>query len=145
MCSKGWFKQNCFRSRCWPNVGGYPPIPLTFFWKRDFPLRGCWGALLGKPSNTMYLTEKIRQEVFDGYPTMHLIPWSYFFAVLTARRCNMILSLASTNPKIKPGQVSFWTPKCLLYVSSVCLLLAFQQGGSGQEVDRWFFPTFFEV
>ena len=21
MCSTGWFKQNCFRSQCWPNVG----------------------------------------------------------------------------------------------------------------------------
>ena len=22
MCSTGWFKLNCFRSQCWPNVGG---------------------------------------------------------------------------------------------------------------------------
>ena len=22
MCSTGWFKKNCFRSQCWPNVGG---------------------------------------------------------------------------------------------------------------------------
>ena len=25
MCSTGWFKQNCFRSQCWPNV--YPVGP----------------------------------------------------------------------------------------------------------------------
>ena len=30
MCSTGWFKQNCFRSQCWPNVGGNLPYKHTW-------------------------------------------------------------------------------------------------------------------
>ena len=29
MCSTGWFKQNCFRSQCWPNVAGGPARIFT--------------------------------------------------------------------------------------------------------------------
>ena len=30
MCSTGWFKQNCFRRKCWPNVRRpFPPADLS--------------------------------------------------------------------------------------------------------------------
>ena len=58
MCSTGWFKQNCFRSQCWPNVGGGVPIYYNITW-HPAPNRARLGAAFGGVNLLLWNCEKI--------------------------------------------------------------------------------------